>query len=209
MSGYGARMDARDRWNERYAQPDRQWMPETPSEWLADHAELLIGGGRALDVACGDGRNALYLAQLGYVVDAIDVSDVAIAALRAATESRGLTMTIDPRVVDLEREPLPAGPYDVIVVTNFLQRDLFEPLQEALAPGGLLVFETLARAHVDELGHSFNPAYLVERGELPRAFGRLEVVDQHEGVAQRGGQPRGVAGIVARRPVRDGRASGA
>lgn len=209
MSGYGAHMDARDRWNERYAQGGRQWMPETPSEWLVDHAELLIGGGRALDVACGDGRNALYLAHLGYTVDAIDVSDVAIAALRAATASRGLTMTIEPRVVDLEREPLPPGPYDVIVVTNFLQRDLFEPLQQALAPGGLLVFETLARAHVDELGHSFNPAYLVESGELPRAFGRLEVVDQHEGVVQRGDQPRGVAGIVARRPVRDARGSGA
>lgn len=202
MSGYGGLMDARDRWNDRYAQPGRQWMPATPSEWLAEHAELLTGGGRALDVACGDGRNALYLAQLGYTVDAIDVSDVAIDALRAATASRGLTTTIAPRVVDLEREPLPAGPYDVIVVTNFLQRDLFEPLQEALAPGGLLVFETLARAHVDELGHSFNPAYLVEHGELPRAFARLAVVDQHEGVTQRSGQARGVAGIVARKPIR-------
>ncbi|MBW3608065.1 MAG: methyltransferase domain-containing protein [Actinobacteria bacterium] len=200
-------MDARDRWNERYAQPDRQWMPETPAEWLVEHADLLSGGGRALDVACGDGRNALYLAQLGYMVDAIDVSDVAIDALRAATDARGLTMTVAPRVVDLEREPLPAGPYDVIVMTNFLQRDLFEPLQDALAPGGLLVFETLARAHVDELGHSFNPAYLVERGELPRAFGRLDVVDHHEGVAQRSGHPRGVAGIVARKPARSEPAS--
>ncbi|HEV2060689.1 MAG TPA: methyltransferase domain-containing protein [Solirubrobacteraceae bacterium] len=194
-------MHARDRWNERYAQADRQWMPDTPAEWLVEHADLLSGGGRALDVACGDGRNARYLAQLGYMVDAIDVSDVAIDALRAATVARGLTMAIAPRVVDLEREPLPPGPYDVIVMTNFLQRDLFEPLQDALAPDGLLVFETLARAHVDELGHSFNPAYLVEHGELPRAFGRLEVVDHHEGVAQRAGKPRGVAGIVARKPA--------
>ncbi|HEV2774141.1 MAG TPA: methyltransferase domain-containing protein [Solirubrobacteraceae bacterium] len=193
-------MEARDRWNERYAQPGRPWMPEEPSEWLVGHSSLLAGGGRALDVACGDGRNALYLAQLGYMVDAIDVSDVAVDALRAATEARGLTMTITPRVVDLEREPLPTGPYDVIVVTNFLQRDLFEPLQDALAPGGLLVFETLARCHVDELGHSFNPAYLVAPGELAGAFGRLEVVDHHEGVAERSGQPRGVAGIVARKP---------
>ncbi|HEX6389354.1 MAG TPA: class I SAM-dependent methyltransferase, partial [Solirubrobacteraceae bacterium] len=107
-------MDARERWNERYAQPDRRWMPEAPSEWLVAHSGLLAGGGRALDVACGDGRNALCLAQLGYMVDAIDVSDVAIDALRRTTEERGLTMTIVPRVVDLEREPLPAGPYDVI-----------------------------------------------------------------------------------------------
>jgi SAM-dependent methyltransferase len=208
MSSYGARMNSRDRWNERYAQPGRQWMPETPSEWLVAHEALLAGGGRALDVACGDGRNALYLAQLGYMVDAIDVSDVAIAALRRTIEERGLTMTITVGVVDLEREPLPAGPYDVIVMTNFLQRDLFEPLQDALGPGGLLVFETLARCHVDELGHSFNPAYLVEPGELPRAFGRLEVVAHHEGVAERSGRPRGVAGIVARKAAEDGGGSG-
>src|ERR1700710_421799 len=128
-------MDARDRWNERYAQDDRAWLPETPAEWLVEHAALLEGGGRALDVACGDGRNALYLAQLGYMVDAIDVSDVAIGALQAEVLERGLAMAIVPSVVDLEREPLPAGPYDVIVTLNFLQRDLFGPLQDALAPG--------------------------------------------------------------------------
>jgi tellurite methyltransferase len=194
-------MDARDRWNERYEQPDRRWLPETPSEWLIEHAHLLGGGGRALDVACGDGRNALYLAQLGYMVDAIDVSDVAIAALRAETAARGLAMTIVPRVVDLEREPLPEGPYDVIVMLNFLQRDLFAPLREALAPGGLLVFETLARCHVDELGKRFNPEYLLAAGELEAAFAELEIVAHHEGVAQRSGGARGVAGVVARRPV--------
>ena len=194
-------MNARDRWNERYVQPDREWLPEKPAEWLLAHEQLLSGGGRALDVACGDGRNALYLAQLGYMVEAIDVSDVAIDALRAAVEARGLTMTITVGVVDLEQQPLPAGPYDVIVMTNFLQRDLYEPLRDALAPGGLLVFETLARCHVDELGHSFNPEYLVAPGELAQAFARLEVVDHHEGVAQRSGHPRGVAGIVARKPA--------
>jgi len=194
-------MDARDRWNERYAQADREWLPETPAEWLVEHEALLTGSGRALDVACGDGRNALYLAQLGYMVDAIDVSDVAIGAVRATVEARGLTMTIAPRVVDLEREPLPAGPYDVIVMLNFLQRDLFAPAAQALAPGGLLLFETLDRSHVDELGHSFNPAYLVEPGELLSAFDGLEVVDHREGVAQRSGSPRGVAGVVARRPA--------
>ncbi len=192
-------MNARDRWNERYAQPEREWLPETPAEWLVAHEALLHGGGRALDVACGDGRNALYLAQLGYMVEAIDVSDVAIDALRATTQARGLAMTITVGVVDLEREPLPPGPYDVIVMLNFLQRDLFAPLQDALAPGGLLLFETLARSHVEQLGHSFDPDYLVAPGELPRAFDRLEIVDHHEGVVERAGGPRGVAGVVARR----------
>ncbi len=174
---------------------------ESPAEWLVEHAALLRGGGRALDVACGDGRNALYLAQLGYMVDAIDVSDVAIGALRRAVQQRGLAMTIAPRVVDLEREPLPAGPYDVIVTLNFLQRDLFGPLQDALAPGGLLLYETLGQAHVDELGNDFNPDFLVAPGELLAAFDGLEVVAQREGVVERSGAPRGVASLVARRPA--------
>jgi SAM-dependent methyltransferase len=191
-------MEAGERWNERYAQGFEPF-PEAPAPWLVQHGDLLTGGGRALDVACGDGRNALYLAQRGYEVDAIDASDVAIGALRAAAVERGLAVA--PRVVDLEREPLPAGPYDVIVTTNFLQRDLFGPMQDALAPGGLLIYETLAQAHVDELGRSFNPAYLLEDGELLRAFGGLEVIDHVDGVVERPGGARGVGAIVARRPA--------
>jgi SAM-dependent methyltransferase len=202
MSRYGAAMGARERWNERYARDGVEPFADAPAEWLVEHRDLLAGGGRALDVACGAGRNALYLAQLGYEVDAIDASDVMVDALHAAAQERGLA--ISPRVVDLEHEPLPPGPYDAIVMLNFLQRDLYGALQEALAPGGLLFYETFAPAHVEELGRSFNPAYLLERGELLQAFPGLEVVAQHEGVVERSGGPRGVAGVVARRPALDG-----
>jgi SAM-dependent methyltransferase len=190
-------MGAGKRWNERYEQ-DFQPFPDAPAPWLVAHRDLLTGGGRALDVACGDGRDALYLAQHGYAVDAIDASDVAVDALRAAARERELAIT--PLVVDLEREPLPPGPYDVIVTMNFLQRDLFGPLREALAPRGLLFYETLGQAHVCDLGRSFNPDYLLEDGELERAFGDLELVDHFQGVAERSGGPRGVGAIVARRP---------
>ncbi len=191
-------MSAGEHWNERYAQGFEPFAG-APASWLVAHRELLTGGGRALDVACGNGRNARYLAELGYVVDAIDASDVAIDALRGAVTERGLAVT--PRVVDLEQEPLPPGPYDVIVVMNFLQRDLFDALQDALAPDGLLVYETLGQAHVDELGRSFDPAYLLEDGELLRALQRLDVVDHFEGVTDRSGGPRGVGAIVARRAL--------
>ena len=202
MSRYGAVMGVRERWNERYARDDPRVFPDAPAEWLVEHRDLLANRGRALDVACGDGRNALYLAQLGYEVDAIDASDVTIGALRAAARERDLAITA--RVVELGREPLPAGPYDVIVTLNFLQRDLFGALEEALAPAGLLFYETFAPAHVEELGRSFNPAYLLERGELPRAFPHLEVVAHQEGVVERAGRPRGVGSLVARRPAAAG-----
>ena len=192
---YGEPVEAAERWNARYSQSFEPF-PDRPSEWLVEHRALLGGHGRALDVACGDGRNAAYLARLGYDVEAIDASDVAVDALRAAARERGMAVTA--HVVDLEREPLPAGPYDVVVTMNFLQRDLFGPLRAALAPGGLLFYETLGASHVEELGRSFNPAYLLERGELLRAFGSLEVVAHHEGVAARGDGLRGVESIVAR-----------
>jgi SAM-dependent methyltransferase len=198
MSGYGAGMAAGERWNERYADAFEPFA-DAPAPWLIEHRDLLTGPGRALDVACGDGRNALYLAQRGYTVDAIDASSVAIGALRAAALERALD--VRPHLVDLEREPLPDGPYDVIVTMNFLQRDLFGALQDALAPGGLLLYETLGQAHVVQLGRSFNPAYLLEDGELLRAFDRLEVIDHFEGVAERSGGPRGVGSLVARRPA--------
>jgi SAM-dependent methyltransferase len=188
---------ARERWNERRRRDGFEPFPERPSEWLVEHRELLSGHGRALDVACGDGRDALLLARLGYDVDAVDVSDIAIDALRAAADQHALP--IHPRVVALEREPLPGNEYDAVVCFNYLQRDLFWRLEHALRPDGLLIFETFGRAHIDELGKDFNPAYVLSRNELLHAFPGLHVVHYREGVAQRSGAPRGVASIVAQR----------
>jgi tellurite methyltransferase len=188
---------ARERWNARRRRDGFEPFPEIPSEWVVEHRELLSGHGRALDVACGEGRDALALARLGYDVDAIDVSDIAIDALRAAADQRALP--ICPRIVDLEREPLPDNTYDAVVCINYLQRDLFAQLERALRPGGLLIVETFGRAHIDELGADFNQAYVLERNELLRAFPGLHVVHYREGVTQRSGAPRGVASIVAQR----------
>jgi 2-polyprenyl-3-methyl-5-hydroxy-6-metoxy-1,4-benzoquinol methylase len=195
---------SRERWNDRYGGGEFEPFPDAPAEWLVEHrallSELRADGGRdlrALDVACGDGRNARWLAELGFAVDAMDVSDIAVGALRSAAAERGLR--VDARVVDLEHEPLPAGEYDVVVCMNYLQRELFGALKDALAPGGLLLYETFAEAHVAELGRRFNPAYVLERNELLRAFAALHVRHYREGIAELGGEQRGVASIVAQR----------
>ncbi|MEA2149836.1 MAG: tellurite methyltransferase [Solirubrobacteraceae bacterium] len=190
---------ARERWNERRSAAGLEPFPDAPAPWLVEHAELLRrpGGGRALDVACGDGRNAVALARLGYEVDAFDVSDVAIEALRAAAPQRA--PAVRPRVVDLEREPLARGAYDVVAVFNYLQRDLFGGLEDALRPGGWLLFETFGPAHLEELGKPINPAYVLASGELLRAFPGLRVRHYREGVAERPGGPRGIASLLAQR----------
>jgi SAM-dependent methyltransferase len=190
---------ARARWNQRYTEKGLTPFPDRPSEWLAENRGLLAGpaGRRALDIACGDGRNSVYLAGLGFAVDAVDVSDVAIAALQAAAGERGLP--VDARRMDLEIEPLPVGRYDVVVQISYLQRDLFGALERALRPGGLLVVETVSRAHVEELGKRFDPRFVLDEGELLHAFPDLLVRHYREGVTERSGRPRGVASLVAER----------
>lgn len=192
---------ARERWNRRYAERGVSAFPDRPSQWLVENRDLVVAtpGRRALDVACGDGRNSLYLAQLGFAVDAVDVSDVAIDALRSAAVARGLA--VDARQLDLEAEPLPTGGYDVVVQLNYLQRELFEALAGALTPGGLLVLETVTRAHVEELGHSFDPRFLLAENELLTAFPGLRVRHYREGILERSGRPRAVASLVAERPA--------
>jgi tellurite methyltransferase len=155
-----------------------------------------LSGRRALDIACGDGRNAAYLAQLGFNVDAVDISDVVIDALQAAAIDRRLA--VNPIRLDLERDPLPSSDYDVIVQLNYLQRSLFGPLAQALAPGGILIVETVTRRHAEELGNPFDPRFLLDRNELLTSFSDLNVLRYEEGVAERSGRPRAVAGLVAR-----------
>jgi tellurite methyltransferase len=179
-----------------------------PSAWLVEQRALLteVGRGRALDVACGDGRNAGYLARLGFTVDAVDISDVAIEALRTAVVARGLA--VDPRQLDLEQGGLAPAAYDVIVQINYLQRDLFGALARALRPGGLLILETFTQADLEVLGNHVESRFLLEAGELPAAFPDLEVIHYREAVVEHGGRKRAVAGLVARRPGAGGGAAG-
>jgi tellurite methyltransferase len=190
---------AREKWNRRYAEKGLRPFPHGPAEWLAENRSLLVGSGgrRALDVACGDGRNAVYLAELGFDVVAVDVSDVAIRTLREAASERGLA--VEPRRVDLEAEPLPVGRYDVIVQINYLQRDLFAPLARALTLGGILIVETVTRAHVEDLGNRFDPRFVLDDNELLRSFPDLQVRHYREGVVERSGRPRAVASLAAER----------
>ncbi len=158
------------RWNERYAQAGL-YHGAAPSSFLADRIGFLASltpGRRALDLACGEGRNSIFLARHGYAVTGLDISDEGLvkAARRAVAE--GLAITF--RRVDLEGYEFDER-WDLIVNVNFLLRDLIPRMVAALNPGGVIVFDTILATPA--LAGTHNPDYLLQPGELRQIFGRF------------------------------------
>jgi len=173
-----------------------------PSLWLTSNAHLLPTVGDALDVACGSGRHALWLAERGLQTTALDRDADRIAALNA--DASRLHLPLHAEVADFESGSFQFTPdtYDVIVVVHYLHRPLFPSLVAALRPGGLLVYETFTRAQAAR-GHPRNPAFLLERGELLMRVQPLEVLTSREGDYE----GRMVASVIARRRAIDSRAT--
>lgn len=169
----------------------------TPSTWLCEHETLLPRRGRALDLASGRGRHALWLARRGLSVTAIDHDMDALSGLGREAAAAGLPVTTT--CMDLEGPDVHLGleQYDVIVGVHYLHRELFPTLIDALATGGLLIYETFTRAQA-ALGRPTNPRFLLEPGELVRLVHPLEIVSTREGFYD----GRHVASVVARRGSR-------
>jgi tellurite methyltransferase len=174
-------------WDEHYAQ--NQDLDLTPAPLLAEVSEL-VPPGRALDLACGAGRNALYLARLGWQVVAVDASAAAIRIVREQAAAAGLTL--DTRVADLEQGgfAIEPGAYDLICDFFYLDRALFPLIREGVRPGGLCAAEIHLR---EATPHRF----VLEPGELRREFEGWEILYYSE--ATRTGRGRPSAAILARR----------
>ena len=181
----------RERWNARYAGADP---PREPSSFLASLDGMLPRRGRALDVAGGSGRNALWLARRGLTVTLADVSDVALST--AARHAEALALPLETALVDVETSPLPAGPWDVILCFEFLHRPLFAPFARALAPGGWLVVCHPTSSNLQRHPHP-TARYLLGDGELPTLVAGLDVASYEEGWSETG---RHEARLVARAP---------
>lgn len=158
----------------------RHQHPDQPSAWVRRFAPLVAPGGTVLDVACGFGRHARYFAGLGHPVDAVDRASEGLAGLASVA---GVTT----RQADLENAPWPlAGRrYAGIVVVNYLHRPLFPHLVEALAEGGVLIYETFMIGN-ERFGRPSNPDFLLRPDELFEAFAeRLFVVAFEQGETTR------------------------
>ncbi len=148
----------RERWNKKY---NNNVIPTKVVKVVEDFAKLATGE-RALDLACGMGRNAKFLASLGFKVDALDISPIAIESLKNREN-------INPKEVDFDRYVLPEKRYDLIVCTYFLKRELFPQIEKALKEDGIFIFETFMH-HPDNSKVPSNPAFLLNEGELEATF---------------------------------------
>jgi len=152
--------------------------------------------GRAADLAAGAGRDAVFLALNGFEVEAWDVDPSALTRALALARRNGVTLT--PQTCDLEREPtrIPVARYQVVQCFRFLHRPLFPHIERALAPGGHLVYETY-RVGQERFGRPRRPRFLLESGELERAFPSLEILGYDEPSPPGGPW---TARLLARRP---------
>jgi SAM-dependent methyltransferase len=184
----------RERWDAKYADkpaPDRL----SPDDWLIEQVAVLQPG-QALELACGFGHNAVWLAQQGWSVDAVDISPVGLA------EAEALARRCDTRVnwiaADLDEFTPESTAYELVLVFRFLDRARLPGIiQQALRPGGRLVYETFTTSHLARPdSHIRNPDFALAPGELPRLLPQLDVVSYDESSLA----DRDVARLVAVRP---------
>jgi SAM-dependent methyltransferase len=191
--------DPRDKWNRRWREQSGEAL--VADSWLLEEIDLLPVG-RALDLACGRGRNALELARRGFEVTAVDQSDEALAQLAAtaATTIPG-ALPIDCLCFDLETQPPQlTQAYDVVLCFFYLYRPLLPWLLAAVKPGGVAVLRTFSSAGSFPSGE-LNPRFVLQPGELLSIFSGWEILRHEEGLepSHKGGS---LASIVARKPLR-------
>ena len=165
-----------EKWDAKYAAADA--VPGEPSAVLRSLDALLPRSGRALDVAGGAGRNAIWLAQRGLDVTLADVSHRGLSLAAARAKEAGVSFT--PLRTDLQDGPFPAGPWDLILSACYLWRPLYAVYPQVLSPGGLLVVIQPTTTNLER--HPKPPAdYLLGDGELPDLVRGMEVVYYREG----------------------------
>ena len=189
----------REKWDARYR--DGAYESRThPTALLAAWLPRLPRD-RALDVACGAGRNALALAANGFAVTALDISTVALERGRRSAEERGLA--IEWLAGDLDDDPahvLPAGPFDLIVWVRYVHRTLMPHLVARLAPGGVLLCEQHLASDAPVAGPT-TAGFRLAPGELERSAEGLARLYAYEGpIVDPDGRTVALAQLVARRP---------
>lgn len=185
------------KWDQFYSQSGAP--APCPSQVLAEHAHLLPKTGTALDLACGLGANALFLARNGLAVTAMDISNMAIEQLKTEVRQKGLAINACQQ--NITAASLQENSFDVIVVSRFLDRTLMNAIIEALKPNGLLFYQTFRRDKQDQSGPQ-NPDYLLAENELLQLFLPLTVIFYNEYAQDPDSGLSNEAQFIGRKPSR-------
>ena len=174
-------MSAEDRvrWDSVYKQRSQDPYPD-PDPLLLQYTAPANPEDRltALDLAGGFGQNALWLASQGYIVDLMDVSRVALQRARVEMTIRNLR-NVNLLQVDVDDIKLDPDSYDLIIVTRYLKRDLFQHIKDAVKPGGRVVYDTFNIRYLEQVP-AFNTAFLLGIGELQSYFTSWTILSEDE-----------------------------
>ncbi len=176
----------RIKWNKRYIEKNHS---STPSD-IVESFYKLAPMGTSLDIAAGNGRNSLFLAQKGLMVDAVDISDVGLKNLD------GVHPGINPICTDLDLFNIPENRYSLIINIKFLSRRLFPQILKGLVPGGVLIFETYMEKTVGNKS-SMHKDYILLPNELLSEFLSLNIIHYNVSSAPEKGEHVALASLVA------------
>ena len=164
----------KEKWNQIYRANNSE---KPATSVLVEHAFLLPDSGAALDIACGLGANACFLAKLGLATTAWDISEVAIAKLQQTALSKGLSIKSEAH--EITENSFNESSFDIIIISRFLDRSLSNGIISALKPGGMLFYQTFNREKIDTTGPN-NPDFLLAKNELLTMFASLKLVFYQE-----------------------------
>lgn len=169
-------MGTAKKWDKKYLNTNKN-ITVKPAWVLQHHSQYLPLKGKALDLACGLGGNARFLAMCGLNVDAWDISDIALTNLNNFAAVNRLS--INPTICDIEQMLFPYQQYDVITISNYLNRNLFEQITMALKPNGKLFVQTFLLPVQDNAPK--NASYYLQTGEISKLLPSLTTEVYGEG----------------------------
>lgn len=168
----------KQKWDKKYLHKPILLLPRDASVNLQKHMDILSKG-KALELACGNGRNTMYLAENGFTVDALDIAQLALDALSIQVKTKKLEDKVNLSCVDLDKYNFKEDNYDLVVMTNFLDRDLVQKAKKALKIGGVFFVETYMLDENNEKENS-KETNLLQANELKEIFNDFEILSYDE-----------------------------
>jgi len=182
-------IEDKQKWNEKYKESEISDRVTPIIEKYIEHVNV----GQAIDLACGTGRNTHFLAERGFNVDAVDISDYALSKIKNSS-------TINKIDTDLDKYNITPKKYDLIVNINYLNRRLVSQMKDALKPEGVIIFETFLIAHGEFKIPTMNLDYLLRKNELLHSFIGLDIIYYEERIDTNSkGERVKIASIVAKK----------